>query len=1252
VPPTRSDLIAVATEFKGYSSLDLAASIAALQLLPQNSGCLARLEQAAMTAASLSSEGPDISGDRLSAILNNPPCSTSLAEEDPRFDELLAEPIAFPGGLFLVSPGLGRDAVYVAEHLLESLFLRPVGVEDFIAEVGPTCLAALRMSDLVLGRAGLKRYEMPQGSPQAPVVFCGELDELKGVVRLSYEQIEAMLAPHSTVADLEPLVIELGSIDFCDGREVAGRLRAAPIVRHENEYVVALPLALLEAMRAFIVASAVQERAGDALADRFRKTVAGDVEQSLSHLGMKRLDLELRDCGDLPLVEYLFSCDQDKLVYVQVVTDELIDYETDAPYGEWKTRPGLDISLDARRKHVEKSLKENGFGDASVMHLFISQLIGRERQIEFGGAIGSAPSGPQLALSAADLRTISALEGREPLLLFKYAANREANMPADHPLGRMDQLGSFALYRENGYSLRLAYDGFDLDRPFEFIGAGLGLREQTRRKADVHLARYETGRGVKVRCIDTGPIYIADPPPGMSLPLLVEGLTLPIWIHQSEASSAADAEQNGAFQHMVAFWFWQLADDLGPLLTAARDAADPLHVWVDLSTRAEWLKDRPGNLPERGSAQIGADQSIRVEIEAGDWEELAQPDNSGEKAVMRLILVALRDLAQSADPSVASTNAELDAILERGFANPRKKHLLILSATNVELAPGDLPRFRPVQEADRNEVRQQLGKHLQRELELGPGPIPVERRAEVLGTARDWALGEVQRQIAELEPTDLLERLLALNEAVVRQRAMERLKIPTRLACYETDSAVQKRLRKQIPQANLAGIVYRFLVECVVAVPPSGSRPVTASTIDRLAAAAAELQDIAASLDALTTGLSNVGWIINYLGELRLAAEDPFAQAQGSFLTAHVQAIVGDTERSFESHWDSPGDDQDSPSLIEATAAKLDEAFKVETGGLSLLDLRKLVEQLVMTGDDHPHEPKRFHRADLEAKLASELDWEPTKVTAGIDFLMLKPRGRFYSGVDPPAWSKSDVQPWRFNRRLSLNRRPLVLREVGDGPVVLYGTRQLWAAWPLQISYLLMSKFKATSEELSKLLGEMGDDRGKEFESKVAELYGKYPERFEVLRGRDNFGGEKMQRSPDQNLGDIDVLVAIPSAKELVAIEAKDIAMALTPSELADELATHFRTADYERRPAALDRHKERLEWLRQHLGGVLSEFSFPPGEIADWTVDGLFVTDEPVPSAHVIRPELPVVSYRELEAALASESRSPPKRRTKARRS
>jgi hypothetical protein len=1253
-----TDLATVAGEFAAFDTLDVSASLAALQLLPDDSGALGRLEQAAIAAASVASDGPEISRGRLSSILDQAPASTTLAGGDPYFDEVLTEPLTFPGGVFLVSPGLGRDAVYVAEQLTRRIFLRPDGIDpDFLAETGPTCLAALRLSDFVLNRAGLDRYARPQGSPTGPVSFGqpGQLAKLKEAVTLTREELEWALAPYARLAALEPLITDQGAIDLGDETEVQGRLLAAPILRADDTYVVALPLALLEAVRHFVLSSAVRANSVDEVAQRFRSAVASDVENSLRQMGMEELDITLPDGGDLPLAELLFRCDDDKLVYVQVVTDELIEYDVHAPYGEWKTRPGLDISLDARHKRVNKFLRNNGFAHDPVMHLFVSELIGRERLIGFGGAVGSEPTGPRLSLSAADLRTVSALERREPLALFNYAANRQAYLPTDHPLALMDQLGIYALYRANGHTLRLDYTGIDLEKPFQFVGAGLHLREGTKRRADVHAARYEGEQGVRVRRYevegDREPIYLADPPPDLSLPLLVESLAIPLWIHQSEASSAQEAEDNGAFQHMVAFWFWQLSDELKPLFTAAAEVVNPIHVWLDLSGRAAWMSNRPGDPTETGSAQIGSDTEIKLEVKAGDWERLAHADNAGEKAIIKTILGGIVEMANRAGHDF--DESDLNGILDQAFANPRKKHLLLLSTNNVDLAPGHLPRYRPIQDGDRDEVRAKLGSYLQRHLGVAPGPIPDDRRIDVLGTARDWLLSEVERQVAELAPTDLLERALALNEAVVRQHAMQRLKVPTRLACYETELEVQERLTREMQQANLAGIVHRFLVEYVVAVPASGTLPVTNSRLDRMAATAAELQEIAVSLDAQATGLSDVSWIINYLGDLKLAEEDPYERAQVSFLGSHVRAAVESAERSFESHWDQPEDaPEEGPSLVEATAQKVDQAFKAESGGLSLLDFRGLVEQLVLMGRGQTSEPKQFRRADLESKLVSELKWSDSKVEAGIDFLLLGPRGSFYSDSTPSAWRKSDVQPWRFNRRLSLNRRPLLLRQSESGDQILYGMRQLWKAWPLQVSYLVMSKFKADSPDLVKLLGAAGDERGKQFEEKVAELYEHYPDRFEVLKGRDRFGGKRLERVPGQDLGDIDVLVGVPGDKELIAIEAKDIAMALTPSEVADELATHFQTADNGDKRAAMDRHEERIEWLRQHLPDVLCEFSFGGADPSNWTVDGLFVTDDPVPSAYVIRPRLPVISYRELEAALQKPPRKKAMRKTRARRS
>lgn len=1254
-----ADLEEVSALFGRYDVVDLSASLAALQLLPANASALGRLELAATVANCLPPRGATsaMSVGRLRTALNSAPITTTLSD-DGRFDELLVESLSFHGGSYLVSSGLGREAVYVVERLLHSIFFAGPEFPDraFREEALTFCTAGLRVSDLVLTGARLPRHALPEGDVGDPIVSGrpGRLEELRKAVRFSEAELASLLRPLK-LANLAPFVQQMGSARMPTNVALGNPLHVRPILRTGDEYIVALPLALLEAIRHGILSAAVRHGCEQEVAQRFRAAVADDAAQSLAGMGIREERRSLPPPPALPISEAVFKVDDDKLLYVQVVTEDLKDYDPDVAYGRWE-KGAIDTQLHARRRRVERALLNGPQPPESVMYLVVPQIMGRDWTLEFDRADTRSAVGPHLGLSAADLAVVADVVEHDPVALYKYAENRDVVVPRGHPLVMLDQLGTYALYRDHGYSLRMDYSGADAGKAMRYIGAGLRLRAQAKRQADEHGARYEGNHGLIVRrwaSDGSDPIYVPVHTPDPSIPFLVEGLPVPVWVFGPRPSSAAQAEGNHHVMYMVAFWLWQMTDELAPLVAAASSQGAPLHVRLDLGDRDRWLSGVLTDSKDLGSFSITGDGTMLVRLGAGNFDELRQEGNDGERTVMRLVIDALREAAIRAGSGAVLTGSDRDALLDQQFANPRRKHLLLLGGDNVQATAGPLPGYRPVQHADRSEVKYELGEYLRAKLGLAGDSIPADRRAEVLGTARDWCLAEVERRVAELSPAGLLERLMALNESVVRERFMLKLKVPTRLACYESEEATRQRLTLEIPEANLAGITYRFLVEYAAAVPSAGTRPVSTTVTDRLTAIVAEMQEVAMALDALTKGLSDAALFFNEHGELALETPGAYLEGQSAFLDVHVGETIAGADEGFGRHW-AVRTPAVAAGLLEATEAEIDAAMVFETGGPSLVDLRRFVEELAKTGLAQPDEPKRMLRVDLERKLTADLGWPPEKVTAAIDFMLLEPRGSFYSSDRPRGWANADVQPWRFNRRLSYLRRPLVLRNTDAGPEVLWGVRHLWDSWPLQLTYLRLSKFKATSPQLTKLLGRVGDQRGKEFEVKVAELYESHG-RFEVLRGRDKFGGKNMTRkgSPDETLGDIDVLVADQAHKTLFAVEAKDIAMALTPSELADELAEYFETPDDAKRAAAMDRHIERTQWLHAHLESVLSEFPFNDEDAAEWTVQGMFVTDDAVASPHIIRPALPVLSYRELEAELNNPRapERPPQKKRRARR-
>lgn len=128
--------------------------------------------------------------------------------------------------------------------------------------------------------------------------------------------------------------------------------------------------------------------------------------------------------------------------------------------------------------------------------------------------------------------------------------------------------------------------------------------------------------------------------------------------------------------------------------------------------------------------------------------------------------------------------------------------------------------------------------------------------------------------------------------------------------------------------------------------------------------------------------------------------------------------------------------------------------------------------------------------------------------------------------------------------------------------------------------------FPATSPELRTFRGRLVNENSKRFEGKVAEAF-EGDERFVVVRGTKKFAKRHMTGSDGNQLGDVDVLIAVPANRRLIAVEAKDMAGSLTPSDLASQLATTFGTGTKER--SSGEKHARRIAWLVEHRAEVLS---------------------------------------------------------------
>jgi hypothetical protein len=167
-------------------------------------------------------------------------------------------------------------------------------------------------------------------------------------------------------------------------------------------------------------------------------------------------------------------------------------------------------------------------------------------------------------------------------------------------------------------------------------------------------------------------------------------------------------------------------------------------------------------------------------------------------------------------------------------------------------------------------------------------------------------------------------------------------------------------------------------------------------------------------------------------------------------------------------------------------------------------------------------------------------------------------------------------------------------------------------------------RLSATTSEMRSAMSELNDERGYQFNVTVAAVL-KRDDRIVEPRKR-TFGSLKM---PGE-LGDLDVLVIEPAKHRVAVIECKDLALARTPQELANQLEGLTGITE-DTQGAATARHARRLNWVRENLSDVLAHFGI---ENADgWEVIGMFVVDEPLFATHLRDIGMEVRSLESLHA-------------------
>ena len=822
------------------------------------------------------------------------------------------------------------------------------------------------------------------------------------------------------------------------------------------------------------------------------------------------------------------------------------------------------------------------------------------------------------------------LESTDPLWLWKFAKASEKLRERASVLV-FDPLDEFALYLATGHQ----YPAFELTEADQITfgpGAGLEVREQIVEQLDPHgVAAFIEGYAIEVWAISDMelPIYTTPMPVGLQRPVVVEGgLPIPVWVMGQEDIDLGLVGIQHELIDMVAFWIWQFESVISAFLERFVGTQNAFTIELLLVDPPSWvhvfevseLEDAEGRPSIAGVEPTWAGMTIA--INSSCLSAMNGPSNDGEREFIREMLLHMTEIL-SADDSISLKEKSISNIneaIETVAALGNKKKLVITSRDPIFYHDlRSLPTFRPVQEADRNEilasVDEQVVSGSPENTKLGS---TVDRK-ETANKAVKFLYSELVHLVSSYDATDLLNKLIASNESNTQRRAQWDLTVPTRIACFGRREDLLLSLVEETRSIDAARIANRFLIEYAAASPPCGHEFVSLADYDRLLALASALVYFGTISDYAHFGLGDVDGASAPSGQLEVGRAINAWSRFGSNLT---RENVGLLERNFDHHWPPAPEGPDVDNQDRIGDAEFDVAFSHEFR-ITMTELGEFLYRVFTLGQEQDGPIKQMTRRDIIQSLCISLEWDDEKATSALGLLSLGPRDKF---LKPPGGNSNDVYPWRHRRSWSFLWRPLVATGYDPDSLIMWGSRHIMSSFRYISNACSNGLIKAKSNRLKRALGRIREMKAKQFEdavrSAVSELTGNQ------AHARLKKVGTQKIMADGKDLGDIDVLGVILSHRVILCIECKSLALARTPAEVRHQLDELVAGSDS--KTSTMQKHNRRAKWVEEHLDQVL-EFMGVEDRGRHWKVKPVLVSDSELLASYLTDTPIPVWSIETL---------------------
>lgn len=1084
---------------------------------------------------------------------------------------------------YLIFEGINESSTFYLQMFLNLLEDMPAS-EPYSA-LKRAARGLLALCDEVVRRSGVPAFSVGETEPQREIPY--------ELVRRAAANSDRVAFSPSDLARLGVALDDIATFIFdLEDRhglrdEALGHssLERSPLVLIEERMYLALPGAVSIAIRRMVIEFCLSAGKGVAL----YRAYVNELRRAFARvpmLGWARVPIPpFQEQGGVFSASMCRWVDNGRLLHICFVVDSFDHYAQTGTVGVNTDAGPVTSAIEASIVHAHKAFaSDKQFREA--LSLIVICPWGRPFAAEFESVHDTRWRTE--FVSAPDLISISWSSSFSPVELWRLLDARDELERHGVRLVNINGLLNLFAWSRSLDGHLIPHEQIPDDAAGKQIvmyvqqNSLLEVRRKGSTAGDVHRALTWDGRLVMVRRFredslfeedDNVPLYASlDDLDNQELAAVYETGSRGWWV-TIETPNISDRNLHYRLWHALSVWLERAAPVLESSLSALPEGALAWMCRFEDGQEFEYIDPIPTRAQAKALLAVEAGGNVvRITARQGFLHSFRDPSNLGESLLVESFISGVISLSRTEAPRDA-----IGALVARIIPDRWARDMHLFAANRFRDFVGQKAARKTILISDLDDARSRIGLGWRvRQPSEGARIEGIDACCEYFNKLVGSVWKEMRAALQSYDREAMLLTLLDNHEAIDRESDRWHRTARAVLAMHRDKDATERVAVRQVARLNAGSLATRILIEMALCeCPTSGGCFPGTIDISRLLANVMQVHYLGGWSEAIRYGGMKPEIRITPLGDVHTHVDfdqtivTPYGEAMGI-------SKLRSGAKTYEHHFREV---EPVESAQEKIAAAFWEAW-TETFGFTIDEVRIFMDNIENEG---VRRNALFFSASADDICALD---DPKRLATQavqriLDALSLRPRPAWDSA--PEGFAAKDWYPWRFRRRLSLISKPIL--QTDEKPArYLIAPGMVRAGVAKILDYCYRGGYEAKDFPPGRMrswIGAAENTRGHAFNKRVA---GRLKELGWEVRPEVKLAAILGSRL-DRDYGDVDVLAW--RGRRVLAIECKDLEMAMTHSDIARQLYGFRGGLASDGKPDRLKKHLLRIELLRSRIADV-----------------------------------------------------------------